>query len=220
MSKEADNWTGCYEGGWQGLIVPEAFAHPAKFSYSLTERMIGHAIRNEWIKKGSVVVDPFGGVGCGGIVAAYSDLVWIGCELEARFVSLAKQNFEFHRRKWEKLGCTQPVIIQGDSRKLCEVIAEADCVISSPPYVSGGHHPDQTGAWGGKAQSVPKELAGYGSTPGQLGSMKPGNVDCVVSSPPFEDFNSVQGGAQRKAPAGKLHEKGDKFAIYGSLSHL
>ena len=21
-------WDGCYEGGWNGLIVPEAFAHP------------------------------------------------------------------------------------------------------------------------------------------------------------------------------------------------
>jgi hypothetical protein len=22
-----DQWTGCYEDGWQSLIVPEAFAH-------------------------------------------------------------------------------------------------------------------------------------------------------------------------------------------------
>ena len=24
----SDAWTGCYDGGWQGLIVAEAFAHP------------------------------------------------------------------------------------------------------------------------------------------------------------------------------------------------
>ena len=24
----SDAWTGCYDGGWQGLIVDEAFAHP------------------------------------------------------------------------------------------------------------------------------------------------------------------------------------------------
>ena len=23
------NWHGCYDDGWQGIIVPEAFAHPA-----------------------------------------------------------------------------------------------------------------------------------------------------------------------------------------------
>ena len=24
-----EEWTGCYDGGWAGLLVPEAFAHPA-----------------------------------------------------------------------------------------------------------------------------------------------------------------------------------------------
>lgn len=57
IEKEADKWTGCYEGGWNGVIVPDAFSHPAKFSYSLTERMFGHAIRNGWIwPSGNVTV--------------------------------------------------------------------------------------------------------------------------------------------------------------------
>jgi len=29
MSETATAWTGCYNGGWQGVIVPEAFCHPA-----------------------------------------------------------------------------------------------------------------------------------------------------------------------------------------------
>ncbi len=136
MSKEADNWTGCYEGGWNGLIVPEAFSHPAKFSYKLTERMFGHAIRKGWISKGSVVVDPFGGVGCGGIVAAYNDVQWIGCELEETFVALAGENFELHRPKWEGLGCPQPVILQGDSREMCETIQKALDSRNSPHYTN------------------------------------------------------------------------------------
>jgi hypothetical protein len=25
---KVDSWSACYDAGWQGLIVPEAFAHP------------------------------------------------------------------------------------------------------------------------------------------------------------------------------------------------
>jgi hypothetical protein len=60
--------------------------------------------------------------------------------------------------------------------------------MSSPPYISGGHHPDQTGSWGGKATKRglgTKEAAGYGHTKGQLGQMHEGKLDAVVSSPPY-----------------------------------
>ncbi len=195
---EANHWTGCYEGGWNGVIVPEAFAHPAKFSYKLTERMFGHAIAKGWLRPGDVVADPFGGVGCGGIVAAYSDIQWVGCELEQKFVDLAKENFELHRRKWEKLGSPQPTIIQGDSRKLAELIGQVECVVSSPPFSSGDS---------GSAQSIQKRSdksakwikencgsacnQGYGQTPGNLGNLKEGSIDAVVSSPPFEGVTQV-----------------------------
>ena len=26
-----NNWHNCYDDGWQGIIVPEAFAHPARW---------------------------------------------------------------------------------------------------------------------------------------------------------------------------------------------
>lgn len=50
-------------------------------------------------------------------------------------------------------------------------------VLSSPPYRSGGKHYDQTGAWGGKdptrpwSQDLPKDVAAYGDTQGQMGKM-------------------------------------------------
>jgi hypothetical protein len=195
-----DEWHGAYEGGWQGLIVPEAFAHPAKFSYSLAERMFGHAYAKEWVKKGDVVADPFGGVGCGGIVAAYCDLQWIGCELEQKFVDLAEQNFELHRRKWEKLNSPMPQIIQGDSRKLAAKIGTVECVVSSPPYE--GSVLNQMGDKEKRATRMKEQRKSqgeiahtlscamdqdYGQTEGQLGAMKPGSVDAVVSSPPYSE---------------------------------
>ena len=172
MKPQTTEWTGCYEGGWQYLIVPEAFAHPAKFSYKLTERMIAHAISKGWVRPGGVVVDPFGGIGCGGIVAAYSDLVWVGCELEQKFVDLGKQNFELHRRKWEKLGSPMPTILHGDSRKLSEVIERADIVVSSPPYAEGLGHGGQPTRGEGRTDDTNLDAMqnGYGQTPGNLGN--------------------------------------------------
>jgi DNA modification methylase len=58
-----DNWHKCYNGGWKGLIVPEAFGHPAKVAYGLAERIYQHAIKEGWLTEGSVVADPFGGIG-------------------------------------------------------------------------------------------------------------------------------------------------------------
>ena len=167
-TNQITTWTGCYEGGWQGLIVPEAFSHPAKFSYKLTERMFRHAISKGWISKGSVVVDPFGGVGTGGIIAAYNDMAWVGVELEQKFVELARENFELHRKKWDGLGSPQPLIMPGDSRKLCELIAEADIVISSPPYEGAldpkrGGQKHKPGCRQGETQRRQLGLEGYGS---------------------------------------------------------
>jgi len=64
-----------------------------------------------------------------------------------------------------------------------------DSIVTSPPYISGGQHADQTGAWGGQRQSVPRELAGYGKENGQIGRMGEGShegvVDSIVTSPPY-----------------------------------
>ena len=36
---KALNWYGCYNQSWKGVITDEAFAHPAKFSRGLIERI-------------------------------------------------------------------------------------------------------------------------------------------------------------------------------------
>ena len=207
----------------------------AKFSYSLTERMFGHAIEQGWLKKGQVVVDPFGGVGCGGIVAAYADIQWISCELEQKFVDLARENFELHRRKWEGLGCPQPVIIQGDSREMCTVLGAADCVVSSPPFLGSQEGASvagpSSGMWkgyekglkaGNGSKTYESSQRAYGQTPGQLGGMKPGQLaDAIVSSPPYAeslqpggdgiDWSKIKEGGTNRTDARKAIGEG-----YGS----
>ena len=202
--EQATEWHGCYDDSWTGTITDKAFAHPAKFAPGLIVRIHDH-LR---LPRGAVVVDPFGGVGLGGIVFASRGVQWIGCELEAKFVELAKQNFELHRKTWEGFGDPLPVIVQGDSRRLREHVwpvllsmtAEgADCVVSSPPYLEGEKGHPSLGSvnnddWGIDGRDITRrrgKTGEYGETPGQLGNMKPGEVDAVVSSPPYEGSQQV-----------------------------
>jgi hypothetical protein len=89
MTVTIEKWIGCYEERWSDFITDEAYAHPAKFAHGLITRIFNEMLRNGMLKKGDVVVDPFGGVGCGGIVAASLGLQWVGCELEPDFHRLA-----------------------------------------------------------------------------------------------------------------------------------
>jgi 16S rRNA G966 N2-methylase RsmD len=209
-------WQGCYDDGWQGVIVPEAFAHPAKMSYGLLKRILDHAKGR--LNEGDVIVDPFGGIGSTGILGAYEGYQVVCVELEQKFVDLAEQNFELHKDAWVEFGNPFPIILQGDSRRLCEVIEKADCIVSSLPFSTPGCQP------AGNMPSTPirskirkmglEKKAGkeYGQTPGQLGSMKPGNIDMVVSSPPYaeslkpETEDQTQRKQERIAKSKTIHD--------------
>jgi hypothetical protein len=234
-------WQGCYDLQWASVITPASMAHPAKYSRGLIERIYRHCLERGYLHKGDIVGDCFGGVGTGGIMAAYAGLRWVGVELEPRFVAMARENFERHWSHYQSLALPQPQIIQGDSRKFDELIGQTCGVVSSPPftqgyssggginvkgygadgkdkvgsrtyqgtggdrsegnietlpagdvaavvssepYVSGGHHADQTGAWNtnGRGQGGNKTQANYGETEGQIGRLK-----AVVSSPPYQE---------------------------------
>ncbi len=193
-------WADCYSEGWGDRIVPDAFSHPAKMSYNLLVRILGHAKEQGWISKGDLVLDPFGGIASTGIVGAYQGYRVVCCELEPKFVDLANQNFALHRGNWQTLGVPFPVIIQGDSRRLSEVLRGADCLISSPPYAESATAKNSSGidkhkqwetyrsqggglSYEGFVEQQERHCLGYGSSPGQLGAMKAG--DLVISSPPY-----------------------------------
>ena len=119
---EADEWAGCYDDGWKGLIVDAAFAHPAKVARGLIRRIYDHAFAHGWIAPGMTVVDPFGGVGGCGYEAVHA---------RRQALSAANWNRSSSRsplRTWPSgSGYTaigpnwvEPVILQGDSRRLCE----------------------------------------------------------------------------------------------------
>lgn len=161
-------WQNCYDEGWKGLIVDDAFAHPAKMSYALAGRIYDHAFRSGWLKPGDTVVDPFGGIGGTAIHAACHGLRWLGCELEPKFHVLGNQNIDLWQARFGNYPeWVRPTLHCGDSRRLAEVIGMADSCISSPPFID----------------------ARQNTTASRKGDSAPTRHDpkawCVVSSPPY-----------------------------------
>ena len=132
-----EDWYGCYAGGWQAApLVPEAYAHPAKVSFTLADRIYRHMLAGGWLEPGDVVVDPFGGVGGFAFHAALYGMHWQGVELEQKFVDLGNQNLALWRDRYAphfpNYGTAR--LVQGDSRRLVDVVTGAGGVVSSPPF--------------------------------------------------------------------------------------
>ena len=195
-------WHGCYRQGWGTFLPRDAFAHPAKGAYGLAERIYKHCIDAGYFKAGDIVLDPFGGIGGFAFHAMLNGLRWVGVELEEKFCRLGEANFAFWKRRW---GLEGAVMIQGDSRRLGEVLREAGALVSSPPWAAqmneGGCKGDPPNnvrrKWSEQhgrnpdAANNQQYYQSYGTTPGQLGSMPPGDIDAVISSPPYAE--SIQG---------------------------
>lgn len=236
-------WHGCYDDSWKGYIVEEAFAHPAKFSRGLIERIYKYMLAEGMIRRGDTVIDPFGGIGTGGIIAASNGLRWVGCEIEDKFCLLATENFSMHLMTWGQFSDPIPRVIHGDSRKLRECLTGAfpaaavvssppflaarsdttastpsvhggpcqeralttgdatryaNVVVSSPPYAGDSEKSDRTGDERARRRAEEtgfrqglgcfKTSEAYGQTNGQLGAMPTGSVDSIVSSPPYAEF--------------------------------
>jgi len=204
-----DEWENCYDGGWKGWIVPEAFSHPAKFSRALIERICDHAMSEGWVKQRDWVIDPFAGVALGGLNAVSSGLNWVGIELEEKFVILGEQNIELWQHElegWPNLGTAR--IIQGDSRNLKNVIEKADLVVSSPPYSDSIDHAPGNKKWD-HSKGTPGNLkqVDYGHTPGNLANLKEGKFDMVCGSPPYAESMTGQNTGSGEKSANDRYER-------------
>ncbi len=211
-------WHGCYDDGWKGLITPESFSHPAKFARGLIERIYDHLLVQGYVHKGDLIGDCFGGAALGGIVAAYRGLRWVGVELEPRFVELAKANIERHRYKLGVMGKPIPQILQGDSRHFAELVAGVSAAVTSPPYCDQVERPSCIDPSKVKKPGGPNGntfQTNYGTSPGQIGSLKSGTVQAVCTSPPYATIASGAGGLNTKPPK-KRGQQGGRSATSAS----
>lgn len=200
-------WHDCYKNNLKDLITRESFAHPAKMSRSLCERIFDYGHERGYWQPGDLIVDPFGGIGTTGLIGAYRGYQVLSLELEPRFVALAQANIQKNRAKLERLNRPLPIHLQGDSRNLIDIISpllagtvgdraggEGVGIISSPPFLA-----QETG--GGLAKPNARYLDGtrigqncgyqnQAGTEGNLASMREGSFELVmgcISSPPYAD---------------------------------
>lgn len=204
-------WHGLYREGWGKEIVPDAFSHPAKFSRGLIRRIYDHLAEQGYLQVGDVVGDPFGGVALGALDCMRLGCHWRGMELEQKFVDLGQQNISrwlgWYRPLWPDTWGTA-VLLQGDSRQFAAGMGQVAVVVSSPPYIGTAVEKTSDGVdlekqWqtyrnqggGAKLEAFIKQqkrhAGGYGTTPGQLGAMRTGELDAVVSSPPYEGSSVI-----------------------------
>lgn len=130
---ETVEWQGCYGRDWGETICEQAKSHPAKFQYGLINRIIDYCVENGYVKAGDYILDPFGGIGTGGIICAYRGLQWVGVELERKFCNISKMNFDLHKHIWRHWGNPVPIIVNGDSVNM-PIRQSFRAVITSPPF--------------------------------------------------------------------------------------
>lgn len=209
-----DEWRGAYPSNWAGLIVPDAIAHPAKYSSKLIRRIYDHLAEEGWVTKGSSVVDPFGGVALGAFDAMRLGLKWRGVELEPRFAVYGNQNIELWNTRFGKMPVWgEAALLCGDSRKLVQVLVDHKyfkVVVSSPPYADGSQHT-------GGDDKHPEHIKG--------GAYYGVGIAASVSSPPYaEAIKTTENGSgidySKSKTGGKGRTKGrENIALgYGSES--
>lgn len=228
-------WHGLYSESWGNDLVPEAYVHPAKYSRGLIRQIYRYMLAEGMIAPGDVIGDPFGGQAGGALDAMRFGLHWRGVELEPRFIELGSQNIELWNGRYaphfERWGTA--ALVQGDSRNFAEIVGGVACVVSSPPYADAINNEKNGINWQKAKKDYPGRVVHddrekmfqrhhddrkYGTTKGQLGSMKEGSLDAAISSPPYGDTieNGDGPGARWDFAA---HRNGDKIssaASYGT----
>lgn len=181
-------WSGCYKKLWGKKIVKEAYTHPAKFSHNLIYRIIQEGLDRGWWNYKTIILDPFAGVGLGGITATDLGVPWTGVELEQKFVDLAWENFDLHLPRWLTEGKSLPKIIQGDSRNLIKLIRVIPMsVVTSPPF----SQPETRDRY--KVQEgVISDAITRATTVDKQGTSE-GNI-AIATSPPYEGLILSDGG--------------------------
>ena len=215
------NWMGLYKEGWGSSIIQAAYSHPAKFRPALIRRIYAHLLEQGYLQVGQVVLDPFAGVALGALHAMQNGLIWLGVELEERFVTIGQQNIDLWNKRYSTMpGWGRAICLQGDSRRLCEVLATAGFAgaVSSPPFIGIVATQDPnflTPGEQGKRIPSKSNSPNYGTSDGQLASLPEGDAPqvpqagAVVSSMPYAG-SAVTSDGQRGIGAGSIKATAEK----------
>lgn len=205
-----------FKGHYESYL-DHSIAHPAKMSLNLLEFLI-----STYTKENDVVLDPMAGTGSTGVVASLKGRDAVLVELEDKFVgwiNVAKGKVDRQNALSNKGSL---VVLKGDARQLSNLLGIADTIITSPPY-SGSVKGEVGVDWtkckkeSGVFRDRTKEPAfnhlamlgsdfNYSNDPSNIGNLKHGNIDAVITSPPYEGQDLVMSG--RKQMAERLTKAG------------
>jgi len=205
-------------GKYRPLFSRKAVEHPAKMNTYLLEFLI-----ERYTKEGEVILDPLAGTGSTGVLASLHNRNAILVELEKKFVDWINQAKE----KVQTLPTLTPKgeikVIQGDSRKLSELLAngQTDTVITSPPYAESkpfedtdfmkriandqseklrrreikGHYMSEEA----RKRTFEKAKDGKYEDKNNISNLPLGNIDTIITSPPYADTPIQDYGTTNKA---------------------
>ena len=175
-----------------------SFSHPAKMSLPLQLWLI-----ENYTKEGDVILDPMAGSGTI-LVACSMGRNVICVELEAKFIDIIKGNWAKIQQRGPQMGYTMgtATILQGDARNLEGILA--DKCIFSPPYAdhtakidgSTKFWQERERRWGSRVASPRRreiDNQDYGESEGQIGNLRYGEIDKIITSPPYEGIEIVPG---------------------------
>jgi len=181
----------------KALFSPDSFAHPAKMDAQLLLWIV-----ERYTKAGETILDPMAGSGTAMIGCTVGRNI-VQVELEQKFVDMQKANWD-KVRMMPQLGheMGECHIIQGDARQLGDILADA--AIFSPPYadktISKQFQTEEELEAFAKEQYVykhgrsleatkafiKKSWQGYPDNEENIGNLPYGDIDSIVTSPPYE----------------------------------
>jgi len=170
------------------FFVPDSFAHPAKMDSQLLIWIVEH-----YTEGGETILDPMAGSGTSMLACTLGrDVILV--ELENKFCKMMRDNWEQVKMR-PQLGSTMGTceIIQGDARQLEGLV---DKIVTSPPFAGnkGGLKSAESFAYGNDTGLGKRMMGGIkggtGSHPDNIDSLPYGEIDKIVTSPPYEGIES------------------------------
>jgi len=188
-----------------------SFSHPAKMSLPLQLWLI-----DNFTKEGEVILDPMAGSGTI-LVACSMGRNVIAVDLEQKFVDMMKGNWEKIQQRGCQLGYSMgtATILQGDARQLEGLLM--DKCIFSPPYTNrmdGGIRGSRAGMKPYTDESPDSWFTQRDQK--NIGNLPYGEIDKIITSPPFGEAQSG-GGIAQKGYQGSRHSPTD---LVGKRSYM
>ncbi|KKM99450.1 hypothetical protein LCGC14_1147870 [marine sediment metagenome] len=166
------------------FFVPDSFAHPAKMDAQLLLWLV-----ERYSKVGETILDPMAGSGTMMLACTLGrDVVLV--ELEDKFCKMMTDNWEEVRMR-PQLGSVMGncQIIQGDARQLEGLV---DKIVTSPPYAEAESRNERSYQEGEVAHMMSRSYVKtkQGKSAGQISNLPYGQIDKIVTSPPYEGIEA------------------------------